>query len=111
MQVASKKIVFTFRFTYTLPVIYIRNLLRTFLVDFSSFLLLLVAPDISSRTFLASVVTDSSSELSLSDSSSSSVVENRLAPDFLEEAESLLPFSGSPLLPGVPEQEETDIIQ
>ncbi len=86
--------------------------LRTFLVGFSSFLLLLVAPGISSRTFLASVVTDSSSELSLSDSSSSSVEENRLAPDFLEEAESLLPFSGSPLLPGVPEQEEkTNIIQ
>jgi hypothetical protein len=42
----------------------------------------------------------------LSDSSSSSVEENRLAPDFLEEAEFLLPFSGSPLLPGVPEQEE-----
>jgi hypothetical protein len=64
-------------------------------VGFSSFLLLLVAPDISSRTFLASVVTDSSSELS-----------------FLEEAESLLPFSGSPLLLGVPEQEEkTNIIQ
>ena len=79
-------------------------------MGFSSFLLLLVAPDISSRTFLASVVTDSSSELSLSDSSSSSVVENRLAPDFLEEAESLLPFSGSPLLPGVPEQEEKTYI-
>jgi hypothetical protein len=79
-------------------------------VGFSSFLLLLVAPDISSRTFLASVVTDSSSELSLSDSSSSSVEENRLAPDFLEEAESLLPFSGSPLLPGVPEQEEKQIL-
>jgi hypothetical protein len=87
-------------------VVYTLKTLRTFLVGFSSFLLLLVAPDISSRTFLASVVTDSSSELSLSDSSLSSVVENRLAPDFLEEAESLLPFSGSPLLPGVPEQEE-----
>jgi hypothetical protein len=37
-------------------------------------------------------------------------VENRLAPDFLEEAESLLPFSGSPLLPGVPEQEEKRIL-
>ena len=101
----------TIVFASTLPVVYTLKTLRTFLVGFSSFLLLLVAPDISSRTFLASVVTDSSSELSLSDSSSSSVVENRLAPDFLEEAESLLPFSGSPLLPGVPEQEETDIMQ
>jgi hypothetical protein len=83
--------------------------LHTFFVDFSDFLPLLLAPVISSRTLLASVLTDSSSELS-SDAFSSSEEENRLAPDFLEETLFFFSFSGSPLLLGVPVQKKHIVV-